>query len=287
MTRQLLAFGRRQILQPVVLDLNSAVEDAADDAPPADRRGHRARRPTWRRMLRSVRADVAQIEQVVVNLVVNARDAMPQRRPAHDRDGQRDRRRSRSPRNVGPRARAATSRSSVSDTGDGMTDEVLGHIFEPFFTTKGVGKGTGLGLSTVYGIVKQSGGDVRSPRARAAARRSPCSCLRCRRRRPSRPTAAPDAADAPSGGTVLLVEDDDAVREFTAEALRGAGWTVLLAPRTRRRAGHRRAGVAAHRPAADRRRDAGHERWRCWPTSCVRCGPACACCSCRATTTRT
>ena len=92
----------------------------------------------------------------------------------------------------------------------------MGHIFEPFFTTKSVGKGTGLGLSTVYGIVKQSGGDVRRPRARAAARGSPCYLPAL----PAAETVAietePEGADAPSGGTVLLVEDDNAVREFTA-----------------------------------------------------------------------
>jgi two-component system cell cycle sensor histidine kinase/response regulator CckA len=224
-TRQLLAFGRRQILQPVVLNLNRTVEELQTML----RRliGEDVLLVTdlaWD--LRSVRADVAQIQQVVVNLAVNARDAMPGGGQItiatanvivdDPKSGNVD---------LAPGLYVALS---VSDTGEGIADEVMGHIFEPFFTTKGVGKGTGLGLSTVYGIVKQSGGDVVAQSSSRGARLTVYL--------PALPAAdtvaiegEPEGADAPSGGTVLLVEDDNAVREFTAEALRGAGWTVLLA----------------------------------------------------------
>ncbi len=224
-TRQLLAFGRRQILQPVVLNLNRTVEELQTML----RRliGEDVLLVTdlaWD--LRSVRADVAQIQQVVVNLAVNARDAMPgggQITIATANVIVDDPKSGNVELAPGPYVAL-----SVSDTGEGIADEVMGHIFEPFFTTKGVGKGTGLGLSTVYGIVKQSGGDVVAQSSSRGARFTVYL--------PALPAAEtiaiemePEWTDAPSGGTVLLVEDDNAVREFTAEALRGAGWTVLLA----------------------------------------------------------
>jgi two-component system, cell cycle sensor histidine kinase and response regulator CckA len=117
---------------------------------------------------------------------------------------------------------------SVSDTGEGISDDVMAHIFEPFFTTKDVGKGTGLGLSTVYGIVKQSGGDVVAQTSSRGARFT--VYLPALRAADTFPVELePQGVEAPFGGTVLLVEDDKAVREFTAEALRGGGWTVLVA----------------------------------------------------------
>jgi signal transduction histidine kinase len=158
-TRQLLAFGRRQILHPVVLDLNRAVSDL-----------HKVlRRMAGDRVLFTaslaadvppVRADVSQIQQVLINLVVNACEAMPA-------DGQltisTSRRQVDDPKSLpptvelGPGCYAAIT---VTDTGHGIDSETLEHIFEPFFTTKAFGQGSGLGLSTVYGIVKQSGGDI-------------------------------------------------------------------------------------------------------------------------------
>jgi PAS domain S-box-containing protein len=224
-TRQLLAFGRRQILQPVVLDLNRTVEELQTML----RRliGEDVLLVTdfaWD--LRSVRADVAQIQQVVMNLVVNARDAMPGGGQItistanvivdDPKSGNVD---------LVPGLYVALS---VSDTGEGIPDDVMAHIFEPFFTTKDVGKGTGLGLSTVYGIVKQSGGDVVAQTSSRGARFT--VYLPALRAADTFPVELePQGVEAPFGGTVLLVEDDKAVREFTAEALRGGGWTVLVA----------------------------------------------------------
>ena len=157
LTRQLLAFARRQILQPVVLDLNSAISDLGtmlsrllgEDVTITCALAHDVRR---------VRVDLAQIQQVIVNLAVNARDAMP-------RGG--DLRIETSNVTIGATAQPAVSLPagayvslSVSDTGEGIPDDVLGHIFEPFYTTKAMGQGTGLGLATVHGIIKQSGGDI-------------------------------------------------------------------------------------------------------------------------------
>jgi hypothetical protein len=157
LTRQLLAFARRQILQPVVLDLNSAISDLGtmlsrllgEDVTVCYSLAHDVRR---------VRVDLAQIQQVIVNLAVNARDAMP-------RGGEL--RIATTNVAIGATAQPAVSLPagtyvslSVSDTGEGIPDDVLGHIFEPFYTTKAMGQGTGLGLATVHGIIKQSGGDI-------------------------------------------------------------------------------------------------------------------------------
>jgi len=155
LTRQLLAFSRRQVLKPRVLDLNETINSLVPIVRSLVGRGIELRSwldPT----LPAVNADPAQIEQVLLNLVVNARDAMPkggrlelETAPATAEEA----------RAAGaPGARLV--RLSVKDTGLGMTPEVKARIFEPFFTTKGPGKGTGLGLSTVYGIVRQSGGFI-------------------------------------------------------------------------------------------------------------------------------
>src|SRR5437867_1097668 len=156
LTRQLLAFSRKQILEPKVLDLNAIVVDLekmlrrliGEDielviSPAAD--------------LRRTKADPGQIEQVIMNLVVNARDAMPQGGKLTLETANVDLDDAYAGGHVGVRA-GAYILLAVSDTGCGMDREAMAHIFEPFFTTKGPGKGTGLGLSTVYGIVKSHGG---------------------------------------------------------------------------------------------------------------------------------
>jgi two-component system, cell cycle sensor histidine kinase and response regulator CckA len=231
LTRQLLAYSRRQVLAPKVLDLNAVVSGLdvmlrralGEDVELVTSLAHE---------LHAVRADPGQIEQVILNLAVNARDAMPH-----------GGRLSIATANVELEAKAARDHAGaaagpyvvlqVSDTGTGMSREVQAHLFEPFFTTKDVGKGTGLGLATVYGIVKQSGGfiavvsaegkgttfRVHLPRVEAEAE-------------PEEPTVA---SVTPSRGTetVLLAEDEDAVRRLSQRALETEGYTVLAAANAR------------------------------------------------------
>jgi PAS domain S-box-containing protein len=227
LTRQLLAFSRKQTLQPAVLDLNLLVLDME---------------PMLRRLIgeqievialtgakpASVMADKGQIEQVLMNLAVNARDAMPRGGRLLIETGEIE---------VGEEPLAAQLdvppgpyvTLAVSDTGLGMDRETTARIFEPFFTTKGIGKGTGLGLATVYGIVKQSGGHigVYSARERGSTFR-----IYLPRALGATATPAPEEVPAtvtPQGRTVLLVEDDAALREFTLELLEDAGYTVIAA----------------------------------------------------------
>jgi CheY-like chemotaxis protein len=226
LTQGLLAFSRKQIISPRPIDLNGVVIGM----------GRLLRRligedieltTTLSSERLTVLADGGQLEQVIMNLAANARDAMPRGGVLTMRTERRD-----LPGpggathpTLGPGRYAVLS---MTDDGEGMDEATRRRIFEPFFTTKALGKGTGLGLSTVYGIVKQSGGDVVAQSSSRGARFTVYL--------PALPAAEtvalekePEGVDAPSGGTVLLVEDDNAVREFTAEALRGAGWTVLLA----------------------------------------------------------
>ena len=225
LTRQLLAFSRRQVLQPQVFDLNELVADmqallerlVGEDVEVAVKTD-----PDLGRVL----ADPGQIEQVVMNLVVNARDAMP--------DGGRMTLRTEnveilgSDGNGGPRAGAYVA-LSVSDTGIGMDEHVRARIFEPFFTTKPTGKGTGLGLSTVYGIVEQSGGHVGVESTRGAG--TTFRVLLPRNDRPvDKPRAAVPAKPAPAGRqTLLVVEDEPAIRELACEVLESEGFDVLAA----------------------------------------------------------
>ncbi len=226
LTRQLLAFSRRQIVRPVVVDVNATVtgletlvrrligEDVTLVTRLADGGLH-------------VKIDPGQIEQMLVNLAVNARDAMPGGGTLavetaacdHDAPAGHDGARAR----PGPHARI-----SVSDTGTGIDEDTLPHIFEPFFTTKEAGKGTGLGLPTIYGIVRQAGGviDVRSePGATTFDIYLPL-------------TDAPLTPEEPRPGgagrqvrhlTILVVEDDDAVRRFVRRTLEAEGYRLLEA----------------------------------------------------------
>jgi CheY-like chemotaxis protein len=177
---------------------------------------------------RRVRVDLAQIQQVIVNLAVNARDAMPRGGELRIET-----------RNVAlgamplpaPALPAGTYVAlAVSDTGLGIPEDVLEHIFEPFYTTKAMGQGTGLGLATVHGIIKQSGGDIV---VRTAPGRGTTFTIYL----PATDAPLPidDSvvmADARTAvpGTVLLIEDDDAVREFAREVLKSRGWRVVEAP---------------------------------------------------------
>jgi two-component system, cell cycle sensor histidine kinase and response regulator CckA len=227
LTHQLLAFSRQQILQPQILDLNALVTDM----------GKMLRRVIGMHIelttklstdLGQVKAEQSQIEQVIVNLVVNARDAMPE----------------------GGKLLIETSNLEVNealasgmpflqpgpyvlltvrDSGIGMQPETQRHIFEPFFTTKGPGKGTGLGLATVYGVVKQSGGSVTVDSELGKG-----STFKIFLPKTHESIAAP-TPDKPSAkismgtGTILLVDDEEALLNLTSERLTECGYTVLPA----------------------------------------------------------
>ncbi len=228
LTRQLLAFTRQQVVQPVVLDPNEAlrpVESMLRRLLGEDITIEIRRDPAVGR----VRMDPGQFEQVFMNLAVNARDAMPDggtltiTTTTTDLDEE-------SSRLHGLPAAGRFAVVVVADTGTGMPPEVRTRIFEPFFTTKEVGKGTGLGLATVYGIVAQAGGSISlySEVGMGATFRIylPEVALD-----PSGPAAPAPPETAPRGSeTILLVEDDAAVRSAAEAVLRRLGYGVLVAP---------------------------------------------------------
>jgi len=225
LTRQLLAFSRQQVLQPRVLDLNDVI------------------RNTERMLLRilgediqltvrtaaglgRVRVDPSQVEQVLMNLVVNARDAMPT-------GGQLTIETTRVEFDQGYAALHIGSTAgphvmlAVSDTGHGMDESVLAQIFEPFYTTKEKGKGTGLGLSTVFGIVQQSGGSIYaySEPGKGSTFKVYLPCFEGpeQRNEESRPQVNG------RGETILVAEDDISVRRAAVEVLTGCGYALLVA----------------------------------------------------------
>jgi hypothetical protein len=217
LTQQLLAFSRKQVLKPRQLDLNRVVSGM---------------QPMLARLLgedvalsvelhpaaATIRADPHQLEQVVMNLAVNARDAMPHGGKLHIRTAVED----------GEENAARYVMLAVSDNGVGMDEETRRHIFEPFFTTKEVGKGTGLGLSMVQGIVEQSGGHIE-----ATSEPGRGTTFQIRLPRVENPPAeSQEAEGAPTMGgmeTVLVVEDQAEVRKYTAAALRAHGYRVMQA----------------------------------------------------------
>jgi CheY-like chemotaxis protein len=179
--------------------------------------------------LKRVKADPGQIEQVLVNLVVNARDAMPRGGSLTIETTNVELSRDYASRHVGVNAGAYVV-LAVSDTGTGMNEEVRRHIFEPFFTTKEKGKGTGLGLSTVYGIVNQSGGSISiySEPDRGTTFKVYLPALDS----VPKSTEVKEVESAIPGGTetVLLVEDEEVVRGLARQVLQEAGYRVLVAP---------------------------------------------------------
>jgi two-component system, cell cycle sensor histidine kinase and response regulator CckA len=225
--RQLLAFSARQVLTPTVLDLNHLVKNV---------------NKMLRRLIGedielvtalapdpgAVRADAGQIEQVLVNLVVNARDAMPKGGRLTIATAEVDiSDPNTSEHHQVPPGRYVALR--VTDTGIGMDRETQGHVFEPFFTTKPRAHGTGLGLATVYGIVRQSGGHVTLDSAPGAGTTF-CIYLPSVDE-PVTPVSAPAAVAAPAAGTgtVLLAEDEHLVRILARKTLEQAGYHVLVA----------------------------------------------------------
>jgi len=228
LTQQLLAFSRRQVLRPEILDLNAVITDMARILRRVigeDTELTVALAPD----LGPVQADRGQIEQVVMNLCVNARDAMPRGGKLTLETANADLKEEDASRypdlNPGPFVLLA-----VADTGCGMDAETQARIFEPFFTTKEVGKGTGLGLSTSHGIVKQSGGSisVHSEPGKGSTFR----VFLPRVMDPAAPhtTASETNPDtAPPTETILVVEDEAAVRKLTIMLLQKRGYTVLSA----------------------------------------------------------
>ncbi len=229
LTRQLLAFSRQQVLQPVRLDLNRVLANlekmlrriVGEDVQV---------QVTLDPALGTVRADPGQIDQVLMNLVVNARDAMA--------GGGRL---SLETRHVEIDAQAAAARPglragdwvvvSLTDSGHGMDEHTRAHLFEPFFTTKEPGKGTGLGLSTVYGIVQQSDGYLTVDSVPGRGSTFSVYLPRTASLEPDEPQASSPSSLTRRGGheTVLLVEDDEAVRNLARRLLAAAGYTVLSA----------------------------------------------------------
>jgi len=231
LTRQLLAFSRRQTLRPQVLELPLIVDDLTvllkrmigEKNTLTVEHG----RNIW-----PVRADVVQLEQVIINLVVNARDAMPNGGAITIRTGNVERAEveDMSFEGMSP---ADYVLIEVQDTGTGMSAEVIEKIFEPFFTTKELGKGTGLGLSTVYGIVKQTEGHIYPvsivgigttfkiflPRHIVSAAETAGKIA----------LAAAPVKDLTGHERILLVDDEESVRAFSARALRATGYEVFEA----------------------------------------------------------
>jgi PAS domain S-box-containing protein len=226
LTRQLLAFARRQVLQPRVLDLNALVGDLAkmirrligEDVDLT---------MTLDPALGSVEADPGQVEQVIMNLAVNARDAMPQGGELVIGTANVELDRARASQRLGVQPGPYVM-LSIRDTGVGMDAETLAHLFEPFFTTKEQGRGTGLGLSTVFGIVRQHKGAI-LPRSEPG--RGTTFEIYLPRVEIAEGRIADAASSRLPGGseTVLLAEDEDAVRALAHAVLQRQGYTVLEA----------------------------------------------------------
>lgn len=227
LTSQLLAFSRRQFVAAKVLDLNALVmnmngmlrrllgEDVVELSADLDQK-------LW-----AIKADPGQIEQVIMNLAVNARDAMPtggkltiQTKNVTIGKGSR--------RQMLMLEPGAYVLLEMRDTGQGMSEETQAHLFEPFFTTKEKGKGTGLGLSTVYGIVKQSGDD-RDREQDGAGHRLQDFFPKVNEAVQTTPVVGGSISRATGRETILVVEDDPSVRGFVQETLRLSGYEVLVA----------------------------------------------------------
>jgi len=232
LTQQLLAFSRKQILQPSVLDINDAIkgmELMLRRLIPA----HIDLVVSLQGEIGAIKIDPTQLEQIVINLVVNAADAMPRggKLTVETSNVHLDEhyRRRHLPVTPGDHVMLA-----VSDTGVGMDDVTSRRVFEPFFTTKELGKGTGLGLATVYGIVKQSGGDiwVYSEPGHGSAFKIYLPAVTAQLSSAVKTTTAPETALRGSE-TILLVEDDEAVRRLARLILERAGYRIVEAKNPR------------------------------------------------------
>jgi two-component system cell cycle sensor histidine kinase/response regulator CckA len=229
LTRQLLAFSRKQLLQPQILNLNDVVGDM--DTMLRRLIGEDIEIVTaYGSGLARVQADLGQLQQVIINLVVNARDEMPGGGTLSIRTANSVVSTDEASRRGNDVQAGSFVTLTIRDTGRGMDSETKARLFEPFFTKKGVGKGTGLGLATVYGIVKQSGGfiDVESEPGEGASFTIELPAVLASVAQP------PDKEQAPEptpGGveSILLVEDEDVVRRYVSTVLVQAGYRVLVA----------------------------------------------------------
>jgi len=227
LTQQLLAFGRRQRLERRVLDLNHQIETTGRMLPRLIGENIELQfspAPD----LAYVSADPAQIDQILMNLAVNARDAMPRGGALTIGTGNVTFDAEYVARNPGSKA-GDYAMFAVADTGEGMDEETLSHLFEPFYTTKEVGRGTGLGLATIYGIVKQHDGYIT-----VSSQLSKGTVFRIYLPRAEGELGDPDQGPTQSRGprgqeTVLMVEDEPTVRDVIGRALREHGYQVLLA----------------------------------------------------------
>ncbi|MGE3467914.1 MAG: PAS domain-containing protein, partial [Pyrinomonadaceae bacterium] len=225
LTSQLLAFSRKQVLNPIVHNVNTVISNIENMLRRIIKENIELR-TSLDPNLGNVRADPGQIEQVVMNLTLNARDAMPngglltiKTETTYLEESYVGQHLEIKPGNF--------VKITVADTGEGISPEVKSHIFDPFFTTKEVGKGTGLGLSTVYGIVKQSGGDIMvySEVGHGTTFKIYLPCVDENVEQPKWPE--PPQEHQRGTGTILLVEDEDIVRNLVIAVLTGAGYKVL------------------------------------------------------------
>jgi signal transduction histidine kinase len=240
LTRQLLAFARRELVQPELVDVNAVVADV-EQLLERTLGEHIELRSALAPEVRAVLIDPGQLEQILVNLAVNARDAMPDGGvltiDTANVDVDEHYASQRVELSPGPYVRLR-----VNDDGNGMTGEVAERAFDPFFTTKPAGQGTGLGLATVYGIVQQAGGRARIY-SEAGIGTTFTALLPASDRAPSRSARQLDLAQLRGDATILLVEDEGALREVTRRILAGAGYRVIAAA----------SGSAALAQAAERR----------------------------------
>ena len=222
LTRKLLAFGRKQVLQPRVLDLNALVTQVAEVLPPVLGEDIKLSMDLDPELGR-VKADSAQLEQVIMSLVFNAREAMP-------RGGELTIQAANCDLNAAPGVQAGPHvMLAVRDTGHGMDEKTQSHLFEPFFTTKDRSKGSGLGLATVYGTVNQSGGCVK-----VSSKPGLGTTIQIYLPRVEEPvevvqTPEPIVRSLQGEERILVVEDDDAVRHMTREFLTIKGYSVIEA----------------------------------------------------------
>ena len=229
LTQQLLAFGRKQVLQPKVFNLNTLVWNAekmlrrliSEDVEMVT---------ATAKNLGAIKADPGQIDQVILNLVINARDAMPKGGTLTLETANVELDESYAHGHLGA-VPGSYVMLAITDNGLGMDDETQAHIFEPFFTTKELGKGTGLGLSMVYGIVKQSGGYIWVHSAPGKGSSFRVYLPRVFENEQELASPFPAAQNLAGKETILLVEDDPLVRGLALEILRSRGYSVLVAER--------------------------------------------------------